>query len=48
MEDERPYCSDCYENLDDDGFDYRYEYPLCLDCGAKHEEELTDEERDGE
>ena len=41
-EDERGYCSDCFTNLDDDEYDYRYEYPLCLKCGANHEDELSE------
>ena len=36
MEDERTYCERCYENFDDDGFDYRFDYPVCLACAEKY------------
>jgi hydrogenase maturation factor HypF (carbamoyltransferase family) len=29
---EKTYCESCLENLDDDEFDYRYDFPICLDC----------------
>ena len=29
---EKTYCENCLENLDDDKFDYRYDFPICLDC----------------
>jgi len=36
MEDERTYCERCNENFDEDGFDYRFEYPVCLGCADKY------------
>jgi hypothetical protein len=35
MEDERTYCEKCKNNFDDDGFDYRLDYPVCLDCAQE-------------
>ena len=32
MTQEKTYCENCLENLDDDEFDYRYDFPICLDC----------------
>ena len=26
------YCEWCLDNLDDDKFDYRFDYPVCFDC----------------
>jgi hypothetical protein len=31
-QDERTYCQECAGNYDDDGFDYRFEYPVCRRC----------------
>jgi hypothetical protein len=30
--DERTYCEVCEVNFDEDGFDYRFECPICLEC----------------
>ena len=30
--DERTYCVICTKNFDDDGFDYRFESPICHEC----------------
>jgi hypothetical protein len=30
--DERTYCEVCCTNFDDDGFDYRFDYPICHSC----------------
>lgn len=38
-EDDRTYCEDCEQNFDDEGFDYRFDIPICLPCGAKRTEE---------
>ena len=47
-EDERGYCSDCFTNLNDDEYDYRYDYPLCMKCGENHENELSEDQLTGE
>ena len=26
------YCENCLENFDDEGFDYRFEFPICHQC----------------
>jgi len=26
------YCEVCSENLDDEAFDYRFDFPICLNC----------------
>jgi len=26
------YCEECYENLDDTKFDYRFDSPICQEC----------------
>jgi hypothetical protein len=26
------YCEVCLENLEDDAFDYRFEFPICKEC----------------
>ena len=36
VEDERTYCERCNENFDDEGFDYRFDYPVCLGCAEKY------------
>lgn len=36
-EDERTYCEVCFENFDDDGFDYRFDTPICHKCGEGRE-----------
>jgi Zn finger protein HypA/HybF involved in hydrogenase expression len=33
-EDERTYCEKCHQNFDDDGFDYRFDFPVCLTCAS--------------
>jgi hypothetical protein len=33
-EDERTYCEKCHQNFDDDGFDYRLDFPVCLTCAS--------------
>lgn len=30
------YCEKCSLNLDDEAFDYRFEYPICFECVQKH------------
>lgn len=30
------YCEKCLKNYDDDGFDYRFDQPICLDCGSEY------------
>lgn len=30
--DERTYCVVCVTNYDDDGFDYRFDFPICHKC----------------
>ena len=30
--DERTYCVICTKNFDDDGFDYRFDSPICHEC----------------
>lgn len=32
MSDERTYCTICTNNFDDDGFDYRFDFPICHEC----------------
>jgi len=29
---EKTYCGICLVNYDDDGFDYRFDEPVCLKC----------------
>lgn len=29
---DKTYCEECYENFDDDGFDYRFDFPVCCNC----------------
>ncbi len=29
---EQTYCVRCFENYDDDGFDYRFDEPTCNKC----------------
>lgn len=31
-EDQRTYCVVCANNYDDDGFDYRFDSPICHQC----------------
>jgi hypothetical protein len=26
------YCEICLENLDDEAFDYRFDFPICFNC----------------
>ena len=33
-EDTRTYCEECYKNFDDDGFDYRFDRPVCHECAT--------------
>ena len=33
MNQKKEYCEFCLRYLDDDKFDYRYDFLLCLDCG---------------
>jgi recombinational DNA repair protein (RecF pathway) len=33
--DERTHCEECSVNFDDDGFDYRFERPVCHSCVEK-------------
>ena len=40
--DERTYCEECFENFDEDGFDYRFERPVCLKCASDMEGEIDD------
>lgn len=32
---ELTYCGICLNNYDDDGFDYRFDSPVCLDCAGE-------------
>jgi hypothetical protein len=31
------YCEHCFINMEDDFFDFRFEYPICLFCAPKYE-----------
>ena len=35
---ELTYCEICLSNLEDDRFDYRFDFPVCHECVAKEEE----------
>ena len=37
MSDVLTYCEGCLENLDDDKFDYRFDFPICHDCVREEE-----------
>lgn len=41
---ELTYCEKCLDNLDDEKFDYRFEYPVCHECVYKLK--LTPEEEE--
>ena len=43
-EDERTYCEKCLKSYDDDGFDYRFDSPICHDCGSEYPTCLNCEE----
>jgi len=30
------YCEKCLVNMEDDRFDYRFDYPVCFSCVDKH------------
>lgn len=32
MDDDLTYCDNCLETITDEGFDYRFEYPICHKC----------------
>jgi formylmethanofuran dehydrogenase subunit E len=46
MNDELIYCEKCFENLEDDLFDYRFERPICLMCADTLQ--LTPDIKEGE
>jgi hypothetical protein len=31
------YCENCQVNMEDDFFDFRFEYPICLTCSPLYE-----------
>lgn len=31
------YCEHCLINMEDDFFDFRFEYPICLNCAPMYE-----------
>jgi hypothetical protein len=31
------YCEICFRNLDDEQFNYLFEYPVCLECADEEE-----------
>lgn len=31
------YCEVCLTNLEDEGFDYRFDFPICHECVVKQE-----------
>lgn len=31
------YCEGCLTNMEDDFFDFRFEYPICLTCAPMYE-----------
>jgi hypothetical protein len=31
------YCENCQINMEDDFFDFRFEYPICLTCSPMYE-----------
>jgi hypothetical protein len=37
------YCENCLDNLDDDKFDYRFDYPICHECVTELELEPMEE-----
>lgn len=37
------YCEMCLENLEDDAFDYRFDYPVCFECVEELELEPEEE-----
>jgi recombinational DNA repair protein (RecF pathway) len=41
---ELTYCERCASSLDDEGFDYRFEYPICFKCVYKYHLEPIEEE----
>jgi hypothetical protein len=40
---ELTYCERCASSLDDEGFDYRFEYPICFKCVYKYHLEPIEE-----
>jgi formylmethanofuran dehydrogenase subunit E len=30
------YCEECLEDMHEDNFDYRFEYPVCFECVEKN------------
>ena len=43
---ELTYCESCLVNMEDDFFDFRFEYPICLTCAPMYElllEEVTND-----
>ena len=40
---ELTYCEKCTTSLDDEGFDYRFEYPICFKCVYRYHLEPIEE-----
>lgn len=36
-EDQRTYCEICNKNFDEQAFDYRFDRPICFECGENLE-----------
>ena len=46
MSDDLTYCEECFENIEDDLFDYRFERPVCQECS--YDLQLTPDLQEGE